>query len=90
MQIHVADSFFCFVEVRFVTVLRKKSSGTEYLGRPDNRKISKPGPGSGPRPDNAAAQRAAAADGPVPDPDPGPEIFQLSGHPRYSVPDNFS
>ena len=39
-----------------------------------------------------AAQRAAAADGPGLDPDlgPGPEIFQLSGRPRYSVPDKFS
>ena len=39
-----------------------------------------------------AAQRAAAANGPGPDPDPGPgpKIFQLLGHPGYSVPYNFS
>ena len=36
MQIHVVDSFFRFVEVRFVTVFLEKLSGTEYLGRPDN------------------------------------------------------
>ena len=83
MQIHVVDSFFHFVEIRFVTVFRERLSGMEYLGRPDNSKISGPGPGSGsgPGPEIAAAQRAAAADGPGLDPDPGPEIFQLSGRP---------
>ena len=47
---------------------------------------------SGPGPSAAAARCAAALSGPGPDPDPGPspEIFQLSGHPRYSVPDKFS
>ena len=37
-------------------------SGTEYLGRPDNRKISGPGPepGSGPGPSAAAAPCSAA------------------------------
>ena len=97
MQINVADLFFRFVEIRFVTVFREKSSGTGYLGRPDNWKISGPGPGagSGSGPEIAAAQRAAAADGPGPNPDPGPglEIFtldKLSGRPRYFVPDHFS
>ena len=36
MQIRVVDSFFGFVEVRFVTVFQENLSGTEYLGRPDN------------------------------------------------------
>ena len=61
-----------------------------YLGRPDNSTISGPGPGSGPGPSAAAARCAVALSGPGPDPDAGPglEIFELSGCPRYSVPDN--
>ena len=92
MQIHVVDSFLGLLKIRLVAVFQENLSGTEYLGRPDNWKISGPGSGSGPGPEIAAAQRAAAADGPGPDldPGPGPEIFQLSGRPRYSVPDKFS
>ena len=52
--------FFRLFKVRFVTVFQEKLSGTEYLGRPDNWKISGPGPGSGsgPGPDNVR-QRSA-------------------------------
>ena len=73
-------------------VSRDKLSETEYLGRSDNWKILGPGlgSGSGPGTEIAAAQRAAAADGPGPDLGPDPDIFQLSGRPRYSVPDKFS
>ena len=55
---------------------------------------SGPKPGSGPGPSVAAAPRRGAAPSSGPgldlDPGPGPEIFQLSGRPRYSVPDKFS
>ena len=71
MQIHVVDSFFGFVKIPFVSVFQEKSSGTEYLGRPDNSKISGPGPGSGPGPSAAAARCAAAISGLGPDLGPG-------------------
>ena len=73
-----------------VVIVRENLSGTEYLGRPDNRKISGPGSGSGPGPSAAAARCAATLSGLGLDPGPGPETFQLSGRPGYSVPDNFS
>ena len=73
----------------------KKREGVcvyNFFGRPGSGSGSGPTSGSGPGPDNAAAQCAAAADGLGLDPDPGlgPGIFELSGRPRCSVPDNSS
>ena len=64
----VIDFFTVYERFRFLLNL----SGTEYLGRSDNWKISGPGPGSGPGPSAAAARCAAANSGPGPDPDPDP------------------
>ena len=84
MQIHVVDSFFRLLELRFVTIFSVdgQNSGTPFLliipegARARVRTRSASGP------EMAAAQRAAATDGPGPDPasgpgpDPGPGAFR--------------
>ena len=78
MQIHVVDSLFCFVKVRFVTTFVFSGRLFGNPVGPSREKwttaVSRPGPGSGSGPGPGAAPRrgAAAEAGPHPDPGPGP------------------
>ena len=88
MQIHVVDSFFGFVEVRF----KRSYQGRNIWDDPIIEKSQDQDQGQGQ--DQVVRQRSALrqqmVDGLGPDPGPGPELFQLSGRPRHSIPDKFS